>query len=235
MSLGLKQRLKRGLQSVSANPSVPPIVIASMGRSGSTLVYDAVVDAVIASSPLRRIFGLKKLTADWSWSLGEKTLQNGVVYKTHDYPDNLSASKVRCVFLFGSCLNAATSVHSAIERFGPEWVDKHFEHLKSDGKLNELFERDVLGFENQIRCWATTETSPTLCLRFDSLWDNHEMLNDFLSMTVQLPPRRPRKIEAYDPKILSELETVYNSIDARIENLPDAFISNADNIRYFIK
>jgi hypothetical protein len=233
MSMAVKQRLKGGLQLVSANQHIPPIVIASMGRSGSTLVYDAVVDAVIASSPLRRIIWPKKLTADWSWTLGEKALQNGVVYKSHDYPDRLKGTKARCLFLFGSCLDAATSVHSAIERFGPAWVNEHFERLKSDGSFSELFDRDVLGFESQIRSWATTEVVPTLCLRFDSLWANNEKLNDFLGMRVRLPPRRPRKIELYDTSVLKALKAVYSSIDTKAARLPDAFLSKADNKHYF--
>ncbi|EKE74338.1 hypothetical protein [Celeribacter baekdonensis] len=218
---------------MSSNQGIEPIVIASMGRSGSTLVYDAVVEAVIARSPLRNLFWGHRLTADQCWNLSNKPLIRGTVYKTHDYPERLVVNGGKAIFLFGSTLDAAKSVHSAKERFGQEWVEEHFVNLRSEGKYEDLFKSDVLNFEKQIHSWAVTETIPTLCLRFETLWENSERLSDFLNMKVVLPKERARKVDDYDSEVTSALKHIFDPIDERLRSLPDCFISSHENEAYF--
>lgn len=229
----MRQQAKRALQRVSSNRSIEPIIVASMGRSGSTLVYDAVVEAVLARSPLRNFSLGHKLTADWSWSLSNKPLIRGTVYKTHDYPDRLDVNGGKAIFLFGSTLNAAKSVHSAKERFGQDWVEEHFAHLRSEGKYEDLFKCDVLNFEQQIKSWAVNETIPTLCLRFETLWENSERISEFLDMKVTLPKKRTRTADNYDLEIEKALKHIFDPIDERLSVLPDCFVSSHKNETFF--
>ena len=229
----IRQQVKRVLQHVSSCRKIDPIVIASMGRSGSTLVYDAVVEAVIDQSPLRKNILGHRLTADQAWNLSSQPLVSGVVYKTHDYPERLVTTGGKAIFLFGSTLDSAKSVHSAKDRFGKNWVEQHFSNLRSEGNYEDLFKYDVLNFEQQIKSWAVNETIPTLCMRFETLWENSDKISAFLDMRVNLPAKRERKVVNYDPEITSALKKVFDPIDERLSTLPSCFVSSHENETLF--
>jgi hypothetical protein len=229
-----KAHLKRSIQSLTANRSLPPVVVASMGRSGSTLVYDAVVSKFVEATPIRRALFGTRVTADWSWDLGEKPLLPGTVYKTHDYPDALKGMpNVKSVFLYGSTLDAAVSVYSSMERFGAEWVKTHFTHLKSDGKFEDIFDHDMLGFEKQVRSWACWSATPVICLKYEALWDNQAALSEFLGIDISLPPRRERVAASIDEDVRRRLSAVFSPVDERLEALPPVMSGSAENDKYF--
>jgi hypothetical protein len=233
--MSFKTTVKHGLQSALAG-SKPAYVVASLGRSGSTVVYDAVLECVIATRfPQMAGLGLK-IARDDSWNLGEKKLYGGCVYKTHDYPEAIVGNdKVRCVFMFGSTIDAALSVHSALERYSPEWVEEHFGHLKSDGDVSQLFETYVLGFYEQVRRWSTVSSLPVLCLRYETLWEHEKELADFCKLPVTLPEKRARVEKSYPDDVMQKAREVYGPIDDRLAALPDCFLAGPNMSSYFAR
>ncbi len=78
----MKQIWKKALQRCIPT-RYDSIVVASMGRSGSTLVYDALCEGSAAArfGPLKD-FG-RKIVRDVAWGLSGHSFAPGVVYRTH--------------------------------------------------------------------------------------------------------------------------------------------------------
>jgi hypothetical protein len=202
---------------------IPPLIVASMGRSGSTVVWDAVRHAVAQSrfpGPLKAQ-GLR-MVSDQAWDLDKTQFAPGVVYKTHglaqELPDRTGA---KVVFLFGSATDAALSVLACRDRYGPDWIKLHFEHLRASGPFDDLATRDVLRFSDQLDGWIGKAGTRRLILHYDALWDHQDTLSDFVGVPVTLPERRARKgATAADPQTRSLFEETYAALDARIAALP---------------
>lgn len=217
-----KTRVKRALQHVLPT-ALPSLIVASMGRSGSTLAYDALRRAVAMArfpGPLQAQ-GLR-LVSDQAWDLDRTRFVPGVVYKTHDLAHELpEGSGTKVVFLFGSATDAALSVLACRDRYGPRWIEQHFEHLRASGPFEELGARDVLRFGEQVDGWIGKAGTQRLILHYDALWDHAQTLSDFAGVPVRLPPRRPRNgASAADAETRAHFAATYGALDARIAALP---------------
>ena len=221
----VKRIVKQGLQAVTEDTS-DAIVVASYGRSGSTLLFEAIGQAKIKQRfPTFPKIG-RKIVLDQIWTLSDRRLRHGVVYKTHDYPDALSKYNfVKAVFIFGSAMEAALSVYGNLERYGYQWVQEHFAHLKSEATIDDIFDRDVLGFERQLDAWTAFTGCPTLCIRYEDLWRSQKALNAFLGMEINLPPQRARADRRIDVALRSRAAVTYRALDERVRNLPAHFIA----------
>ena len=193
----------------------PSILVASMGRSGSTVVFRSLYAASEArpeNSFLETIAGTR--------------FEPGAVYKTHDYPDALEGiGNVRAVFMFGSASEAARSVYFQEKIKGRAWIDKHFAHLKANRPFEELFERDVLRIADQLDAWTGCTHTPVLSLRFDALWDNVDILRRFTGLDVQLPPQRARRDKPLSPDLEEQCAATYGELDRRIAAMPAVILS----------
>lgn len=221
----LKKRIYRMIPS-----DRPAIIQASYGRSGSTLVYNALAEAMSVAR-----FGRKRsFVWDESWTLGEKALRRGMVYKTHDYPGALAGrDDLRTVFVFGTATDAALSVVMQEKERGRAWIDEHLDHLKAPGTFDDLLTYDSLGIGAQLEAWATFDQSPVLCLRYEALWDSVDTLRAFTGLPVELPERRERSQKTVPAETVSAVEAVYGPIDDRLARLPDVFRSGPE-IRDFL-
>lgn len=198
----------------------PGIIQASYGRSGSTMLYHALGEAM---SQVR--FGRNcHFVLDESWTLGEKPLRGGIVYKTHDYPDALSGrDDLRTVFVFGAATEAALSVIAQEEKRGRAWIEEHLDHLKAPGSYDDILSSDSLGIASQLAAWTTFDKSPVLCLRYEGLWDNIDALQDFTGLPVVLPKRRDRSEKVVPKDDALAISRVYGPIDEMLNRLPDMF------------
>ncbi|OOY06992.1 MULTISPECIES: hypothetical protein [unclassified Thioclava] len=147
----------------------------------------------------------------------------GIVYKTHGLAEELpDHSGAKVVFLFGSATDAALSVLSCETRYGPDWIVEHFRHLRASGTIDELAQRDVLRFSDQLDGWIGKTSTPRIILRYGGLWDYQDALSDFTGVRVALPPKRARKgAGAADAETRGRFVQTYAALDARIAALPD--------------
>ncbi|MEM9880564.1 MAG: hypothetical protein AAF862_14935, partial [Pseudomonadota bacterium] len=187
------------------------ILVASFGRAGSTLVFEAVSKALAAQRFFLPQSFSKRLVRDHdTFFLSMGSLKRGVVYKTHDYPSSLNGNldRVKAIFLFGSAVDAALSVYQQKQTHGEDWIKLHFQHLRQPYRFNDLFKEDVLGLEEQCRAWMTCTSIPVLCMRYETLWTSTDALSQFCGTTIELPEKRARK-----PKhINADLLKLANSI-----------------------
>lgn len=218
-----KTRIKRVLQH-SLPTRLPPLIVASMGRSGSTVVWDSLRHAVACARFPQSLQkqGLR-LVSDQAWDLDRKRYAPGVVYKTHGLAEELPAdSGAKVVFLFGSATDAALSVLACRDRYGAAWIDLHFEHLRAQGTFDDLGRTDVLRFGDQLDGWIGKTGTDRLILHYDALWDHVDTLSDFVGVPVQLPARRARSgANAADAATRARFAETYAALDARIAALPD--------------
>ena len=166
----------------------PAVMVASMGRSGSTLVHHAVVAGIAEArfGPIWRL-GEESVRVE-AWKPEHTEFRAGVVYKTHALPGSLPHdAEVRVIFVFGTASTAVLSVLSCVERISPEWVCLHFDHMNAQGTLIELPTRDVLRLEEQIDSWHTPGPQDVLAVKYDALWTNVDAISAFVRFEVRLP------------------------------------------------
>src|SRR5262249_11070838 len=111
-----------------------PVLIASMSRSGSTMLYKAV-----AASMGQARFGpqaprLMPLFSESAWKLDETPLIGGVLYKTHDRPEHLPRSaRAKVLFTFRKASEVALSIADRRAERGEKWFLRHRIHLRGEG------------------------------------------------------------------------------------------------------
>lgn len=197
----------------------PAVLVASMGRSGSTVTYLALIEAAQKRG--------RQDVRTLAWTLADDPLPPAKIIKTHDFPEGLRTrrEKTRTIFNIGSALDAALSVYACHVKNGPEWTALHFEHLKSQGTISDVFERDALQFARQVKEWATFDAAPVLCIKYDALWQQQDRIASFTGLPLRLPQRRARSTKDVPPELLEKARRIYDPIDRVIDGLPDAFVS----------
>lgn len=215
------KQLKRTLQRCMPSRH-HAVVVASMGRSGSTLVYDAIADGMAMVRFGHSSGAARRIVRDIAWDLDMCALTPGVVYKTHAFAEELPTHRsCRVVFVFGPASDAAISVLSCDRHHGPDWTAEHFRHLRACGSLDELERRDVLRFEEQIDGWLGRSGGTVLALRYDGLWSHADTLSEFVGFPVSFPARQPRNSPGdVEAATVERIRSCYSRLDAKIAALP---------------
>jgi len=190
---GAKKMAEKMCRSILFS-GMQPVVIASSGRAGSTLLFDAVASSATAS----RFAFLPKVLRGYVQRIASETLArmsdiescNAPFLKTHDLfrPDYANSAKF--IFIFGEALEAAKSVAQMGEKYGSVWIEEHIYHLVGQGAPHEVFDKDVLNYEAQLKSWGKAEG--VYVVHYDDLWDKREDLSRFLGTDLALPARRER-------------------------------------------
>lgn len=215
---------RRVLQYTAAcmrSGNTDPVLSASIGRVGSTILWQALV-----RSRAKHLMG-SYLPIDWPivshgcWDLHAYRPRRGSICKTHDFPYDLSARhRLRTIFLFGTPSDAALSVYRCMESEGPDWIDDHFAHMHADGGFDALLKRDVLRMEEQIDAWRSVTSRKVLCLNYSALWDNVDLLSDFIGFPVSLPVKKERSFDTLPPELVAQARQAYARLDAKVAALP---------------
>jgi hypothetical protein len=210
-----------------------PIVIASPGRSGSTMLFESVVEGLV-----RHRFGvgingsigrfLAKRASNFLSRLADVDSTSCPVLKTHDLSDELSKiDNVRAIFVYSDPLDSAKSAKNMLEREGVNWMDEHLFNLRSTGSASEILREDVLNYGEQMRSWLGEFRPNVLALPYEHLWDREDELSQFLGFEILLPTRRSRSEheceDAWDVSVYQslrnlqwELEKSYNECNEKL-------------------
>jgi len=198
------------------------MIVASMGRSGSTLIFNAVRKGMA-----KHRFGFEsgrtlRIVSDSAWDMGSTDFYPGVVYKTHGLASELPETfDTKAIFVFGSATDAALSVYACRQRYGEAWITEHFKHLRANGDFDELATRDVLRFADQLKSWTGKHRAERLIIHYDALWDHAALISDFCGFKVALPERVQRTSTlTVPPDIRQQFQETYQSLDSIIEKMP---------------
>lgn len=164
-----------------------PIVVASTGRNGSTLLYKSIVSAM-ASNKIERLLFAQSM---WNLKKSKNYRPNGV-YKTHDLPTLVNG--VRYVFIYGDPIESSVSVFRRTLIDGNSWLKLHCENLGYSGKkdLSVIFQKDILNYKEQMHQWCSIKNPNVLCLDINQLWADKKLLEVFLQVQLTLPTKRQR-------------------------------------------
>ena len=198
------------------------IVVASNGRSGSTMLFEAIARSLIEARYPRLNHGpghrlLAASTSGFVDRLSQVAHEPWPVLKTHDPFDSRYAGDARYLFIYGDPLEAALSVKKVVERDGHQWFSDHLNHLRGEGSYQELFTKDVLNYEQQLLSWQNADPETVLLLPYDKLWENQPRLVGFLGFVVQLPERCVRAEKAMPDLMDSELFERLRGVKRRLD------------------
>lgn len=186
-----------------------PIVVASTGRNGSTLLFKSLVNSRATNRLERFIFAQSR------WRLGtSQELRFNGIYKTHDLPTIVKG--VKYIFIYGDPLDSALSVFHRTLKDGNSWLKLHCSNLGYSGEvdLSLIFEEDMLNYEKQMSTWTSLSNPNCFTLDIMDLWDDRKSLELFLQVTLNLPPKRARAVaeESHLSNTMVSLRNIYQSV-----------------------
>jgi hypothetical protein len=207
-----------------------PIVIASMSRSGSTMLFDAVQRAWARARFGERADEHLAGIGQSAWRLDEVPLLPGGIYKTHDLPGYLPrAARAKVLFTYRRATDVALSIATLHNRKNGEgWFEKHRHHMRGQGGYEDFLAADSLGLERQVDAWSAAQGLDVLGLRYDALWGRLPEIEAFLGLAIELPAReRIQRPSRTPPGEVERIRATYAALDRKIEAMPDMFLLRA--------
>jgi len=184
------------------------IIVAGMGRCGTTLLYNTIRDHN-------------------EFIVNLNSLDNMIKYnciKTHSLaPPILTDAKV--VYLFGDPLDIVLSSHDSTKVN----IKKHYEHLNCNNDFTEsimpnFILHDTLNLELNFDSWYCPHNYPVLTIRYETMWDNLDMLYNFLGTKISLPPKQKRTVRNTSYWENKKLHNTYTALIEKIYNADDVKI-----------
>ena len=209
-----------------------PILVASMSRAGSTLLFRAVRRGWAQARFGANADRLAPLIGEHVWRLNAARLMPGVIYKTHDVPGGLArGTRPKVLFTYRKATDVALSIAQKHALEGPEWFRLHEEHMDASGGYQAFLRGDTLGLERQIDSWFAVKGLDVLGMHYDGLWSRSAEIESFLGFRAPLP-KRTRPSHAGVPAEDAELiQATYAALDRKIEALPEMFLHRADDTK----
>jgi hypothetical protein len=180
------------------------VVVASCGRSGSTMLTRA-----LAQSAVRDVFhgfdGLlpkkvaEKAVIEYAWRLDDTRLRPGFIYKTHDLPPERFFENERYIYTYSSPRQVIPSIIQKMSREGKKWIRQHAHHL--NGNVNprkKMIKDDSLNLINNIEKWIDIESNKVLCIEYDNIWNKKDEIHEFTGIDLKLPKKRSRSSSTED-------------------------------------
>ena len=208
-----------------------PIVINSYGRSGSTVLTKSIIESLSKEKKLNVKNFISRSISDVAWSLREKELKNGMVYKTHDYPPE---QKINCrakfIYIYANPVDVVLSLLRLFDALGEEWMKEHYEHLNAMyGDFEKIIYEDQLGLERHFDAWFGETRFQIALVKYEKLWYYQNELSKFLGLSIQLPKFKERKTKDYkDSNIAKTIKQSYQSLIEKVNKLDGLIIKNTN-------
>lgn len=180
------------------------LIIAGMGRCGTTLMVNSLVK--------NHYF----ISTDFTTRLKNMSFKKGYLYKSHDYPPRTLKKHVKVIYMFGNPMNTALSAHRRIN----EWGAEHHEHLVSD-----LFEyndsviyQDTLRLKDNFLSWYKPQGFSFITIKYEELYNADVLANlsKYLGHDVKLLPQKQRFTDWHQSKFRDQLLNTYGDLQNMI-------------------
>jgi hypothetical protein len=185
------------------------VLVASMGRCGSTMMYNSFISHGFKDTVFLESFKHCFIYA------------NGSVYKTHGYPPRFLPCNVKLIYIFGNPMDIVISTNSKINW----WGKTHHRHLGSGlfRENNDLFIKDTLQLHKHFESWYRPQKFEFLSIKYESLFchNTREILNEFLGFDFQLPPKINRTTDWTSHPRKEELIRLYGLLNKKIMEADD--------------
>ena len=199
------------------------IIIASSGRSGSTLLTTVVAEGLVRSTYpslftsnigrhlAKRVQGRVQ---GFLVSPFESPSSLPLIVKTHFVrnSERLSAlNNAKYIFIFSDPVESIRSVQGKTKKWGKAWLERHLFHLESpspDDSVADLWKNDSLNYVKQINSWIDEPQDNILVIQYEYLWESTELIESFLNFPITLPEKRSRTSVCTDDKFSDMTESL---------------------------
>ena len=218
----VKKRMKRGIKTVIAAQKNPrqyyDVTVSSFGGCGTSMLLNFLSQILISNHP-DNLDGIKHIGFP---------------------PDCISK---RCIYIFGdprACILSLfrrlrlvkahhLGMRIGLQKFPPHWFSPStLENYAKKGK-------DSFLLAQQFDSWFNSQARvPVLFIRYETLWDNLEILFDFVGLPTEarnnFPKYQQRKsdINTVPAEILDRLDQIHRPLKEKLDALPDYILREPD-------
>lgn len=190
----------------------PPILIAGLGRCGTTLVRDTTISN---SSYVRSKKFVRKIE--------NTSFSKNTVYKTHCYPPKSLPKNLKVIFLFGNPVDIVISTYHKMN----EWGRLHHQHLQSDTFIpnDSILTNDTLNLYHQFNQWYRYQSFTFISVKYECLYDKEtiKFITDYLEIPFKLPKFKKRKSQLKNKFLRDDILNCYGKLHEEIENNTSPF------------
>ena len=199
------------------------LVVASCGRSGSTMLTNA-----IARSSVRCNLGFvekgvaQSLERPAFVDLNGVTFKRGYVYKTHSYPPTKKVSNyVKFIYIYSDPYKIVASLYRKNRLTGGDWIKKHSSNFgESIDSVEEAIKKDSLGIRKNYIKWSGSKNIKLAMVKMNKLWESIEKISRFVGFSIKLPPKKERRssIKKLPQKIKNIMSREYKNLRNDMKN-----------------
>ena len=179
------------------------IIVASIPRTGSTMLTRALADLPVCGS--------------FDQKLSSK------VYKTHLYEHQVKKCK-KAIFLFGKVEVSVISMRKF------RWDKQSLLNCQcpTSPQNTNIYVNDACNFEKIYDSWTHPKSHTVLAVRYEKIWKYKNLIQDFVGWNFTLPPRRPRLtyLNSVSPQALDQIRITYKSLINKVNKAKDIQIYN---------
>lgn len=189
------------------------VIVASMGRSGSTALYNSIAKTVGYSS--RNIRFVKRLD--------DCDYEKGKIYKTHDFPPDNAPDHAKFIWTFADPYEVMLSVINQ-ESNDDFSIKQHFYNLRANYNFyHNVYYADVMRLEEHFDQWYREHSFDLLTVKYHSIWNRERDISRFIGISFNLPPFFPRqeRINKIDEHKRELLGNTYKDLYEKVERAED--------------
>ena len=194
------------------------VYVASPGCSGSSFLYDA-----IGLAPSRG--AILKTHSFWTMFSGvpciKSTTVGGNMWQIA--PDD------KVVYVYAHPMNVLLGCYRKIdEDYTRNWINGN-PHWSAwlEADLDQDFydtwlSKDVLNLERHLdKWWKHQDKFNILCLKYESLFEHEDVINNFLGFPISLPTKKERNTDWLNSPYKEAMSKTYASLIEKYEQRPD--------------
>ena len=205
-----------------------PILVSSMGRAGSTLLFQEIMKSLAKERYPHLPLSLARLLCHGAMWFPGNVLFKGFVHKTHVpeyyFPKD---TNTKIIYVFCKPSDSVLSVINTKSRRGLGWISEHFQNLKVKGNYKDLAYRDVLMLEDHLMGWLSRKSKNLLIIRYEKIWEYKSEIEEFLNLKINLPKFKLRRQLSNEADSLRGIcKKNYASLEKKVEKFSDFSIFN---------
>ncbi|MCS3663491.1 hypothetical protein GGP65_001098 [Salinibacter ruber] len=196
-----------------------PIVVSSMGRSGSTMLTRSILESAHKYKIIKNI--KRTILQKYKTRLPIK-YKNKIVYKTHDYPPKYGGENVKYIYIYDDPIKVVSSMYKKKLDEGGDWLREHAVNMKTDPKVaGHFLTYDSFKLEKHFESWVNAENINVALVRLDGLWENKDEISAFLGFDISIPKKKERKssIDIIPKEKKSNLDSIYGDLRDKVKGL----------------
>lgn len=203
----------------------PALLIASTGRSGSTMLYYAIEPHYRGTKHYHFHFQDGGLVNSRKGDAHNPPRHRVLYTSIGDAPERLDNTRV--IHLVADPIDVAIShneggrEHGRTRHLITSFVSKQYCYRSMDyARQPHWPDEDTMNLAGHFESWYRSHAFPTLFVKYAALWDHLDQLRTFADAPLVLPPRKARRVDSRRHPLRERLEATYGELRRRIDEAP---------------